>query len=279
MKKVLAEKTVCFFAVFATSATALSIFAASSDDAVHPIVDAQYGYLLGGSRNGKWLNDKQTAATLKGGEIYRVWGERLLLGATTGSKARTNEAPCDETWWVKPQRNFGSGVIALGASWNAQPRKIRTESTSNRFYRTEVARNLQRAGIKKPRVVLSQLWRTDLDGDGRDEVLISATNYGGQKAGPMHISSNAKAGEYSLVMLRCIVKGRSQTTTLAQEIYTQNKTFAAPSEFRLAGILDVNGDGRMEIIIRSRYYEGDSLSIYEVESKAPREVLSSGCGA
>jgi hypothetical protein len=262
------------------SALLLSVVAVTrADVTIHPIIDAQYGYLLGASSDGRWLNDKVAAKQLHGGEPLRIWGTQSLLGNADAGKPHTDEAPCGETQWVQPSRNFGNGVFAIGGRWNALPRKPRFQSTSNRFYRAEVERILKQAGIKKPKVVLSQLWRIDLDGDGRDEVLFSATNYGGTKAGPMQISSNARSGEYSVVLLRTLVNGRVQTVSLAKEIYTRNQTFAAPNEHRIGAVLDANGDGKMEIVLRSRYYEGDAVSLLEFNNSKVREVLSAGCGA
>lgn len=256
----------------------LRLVAPAADAKIHPLVDARFGYLLGGSRNGKWVSDKETAKAIMGREAYRVYGASTLLGNSTGSKTRTDEAPCNDTHWVTLKKNY-NGVLALGANWNAAPRKVRAQNTTGSFYKREVARILRAHGIKKPTVKIAQLWRVDLEGDGRDEVLLSATNYGGERAGPKHISANAKAGEYSLVLLRKIVGGSTRTIVLAEEYYPAAKTFSAPNEHRLAGVLDANGDGKMEILLRSSYYEGDSISLLEIKGDKVHAPLSVGCGA
>jgi hypothetical protein len=246
--------------------------------ALHPIVDPQSGYLIGGSKNGKWVTDKETAKSLTGADTYRVLGHSTPLGQAIGSKARTGEAPCSETFWVNLSKNF-NGQIAVSADWNPVPRHLRVQNPQQKFYRSEVARVLRARGIKNPKVRIAQLWRVDLDGDGTDEVLLLATNHRGQKAGPNGISSASSAGDYSLALLRKIVDGKVRTLTLAQEIYPQAKTFNAPNVFSFAGVYDLNGDGKMEIVLRGRYYEGDWMSVYEVRGAGAREVLSSGCGA
>src|SRR5687767_14230725 len=111
----------------------LSAAFAATTESVHPVVDAQSGYLLGGSKNGKWVNANEAAKTLKGGETYRVYGNTAAARNTTGSKPRTDEAPCDETYWVTPKKNF-NGVVALGATWNAIPRKARSQKLNQRTY-------------------------------------------------------------------------------------------------------------------------------------------------
>ena len=172
------------------SAMALSVLAASVP--VAPVVDAQTGYLLGGSRNGKWIDDKEMARALQGGEPFRVYSSNSKLGDTTGSKTRTGEAPCDATHWVTLKRNY-NGVLAVGGKWNALPRRYRAQNTSQKLYRDDVAKVLRQRGIKNPKVTIAQHWRIDLEGDGIEEVLLSATNYKGLKAGQYGISSSAHA--------------------------------------------------------------------------------------
>jgi hypothetical protein len=275
-------KSLVAFAAFAGCTLSSSFFLArplaGADAVIQPIVDAQYGYLLGGSKNGRWIGDKETAKAIKGNETYRVYGLSTRLGMTTGSDTRTDEAPCSETHWVRLQKNF-NGVLALGGNWNAAPRRTRVQNVNQRIYRNAVASYLRSHGLRNPKVVIAQLWRVDLEGDGREEVLLCATNYKGQKAGPMNISANASAGDYSIVLLRKVTGSRVTTIPLAAEIYPRNKTFVAPNEHRLAGVLDANGDGKMEIVLRSRYYEGDAVTLIEVNGTQTREVLSAGCGA
>ena len=72
---------------------------------------------------------------------------------------------------------------------------------------------------------------------------------------------------------------RIATMLLAGEVYPRAKVFNAPNAYTLAGIYDLNGDGKMEIVLRSNYYEGGSTSIFEVQGATAKEVVSSGCGA
>ncbi len=248
---------------------------------VQPIVDAQSGYLIGGSARGNWIAAKDVAKTLKANEKYSVYGSSTFLGKTTGSKPRSQEAPCEETQWVTLKKNF-NGVLGLSETAKPIPRKVRVQNVNQKIYRDAVMKILKAGKIKNPKVVVSQIWRVDLDGDNTDEVLISATHYAnprGEKPQPFHISSSANAGDYSLVLLRKIIRGKVQTIVLEQEIYAQNKEFSAPSMHRLSGVYDLNGDGNMEILLNSRYYEGDWMSVVEVKGAAAREVLSVGCGA
>ena len=42
---------------------------------------------------------------------------------------------------------------------------------------------------------------------------------------------------------------------------------------------DLNGDGRMEVVLSQRYYEGSSTVVYEFgDDGRLHQVLSAGCG-
>ncbi len=109
-----------------------------------------------------------------------------------------------------------------------------------------VASFLKGAGINKPEVKILQLLRVDLDGDGVEEVLISANSSDQQ-------SMIMTKGDFSVVLLRRVVGGASQTIPLVSEVETK-----VPKEPRMDGkyhhtetvaaILDINGDGVMEVI-------------------------------
>src|SRR5688500_11193202 len=62
-----------------------------------PIVELSVGGIIGGVANGKWVKDKQVAATLKGQEEYLLVGWKGIEegGVTLGSKP-VAEVPCDE---------------------------------------------------------------------------------------------------------------------------------------------------------------------------------------
>ena len=46
-----------------------------------------------------------------------------------------------------------------------------------------------------------------------------------------------------------------------------------------AAVLDLNGDGKLEVIVHSFYYEGAQTTIYRCELDKIEAVLSVECGA
>jgi hypothetical protein len=43
-------------------------------------------------------------------------------------------------------------------------------------------------------------------------------------------------------------------------------------------VLDLDGDGKMEVVVASQYYEGGATTIYRCDPKKVEELLSVSCG-
>jgi len=56
------------------------------------------------------------------------------------------------------------------------------------------------------------------------------------------------------------------TLPLVGEYYRQAEELAYPSTHALATVLDVNGDGTMEIVVHSTLWEGTATTIYAVQA-------------
>lgn len=245
-----------------------------------PLFDVEAGYLLGGSQNRKWIGAKATATGLKSGATYRVFSATRGLGTGKATKPQSQGAPCPDTLWSKISPDFSkrNAQFALGGAHNPLPRTFANEKPDNFVYRALVASILKSKGIVKPDVQLSQVWRVDLDGDGTQEVLITATrkaDYGD----PNRIESHSRAGDYSLLLLRRLVKGKVRNELVEGEFYPRAKEFNAPGFYRLAAVLDTDGDGKMEFLVRGAYYEGHWTSLYVPGGLKTRAVLTEGCGA
>jgi hypothetical protein len=49
--------------------------------------------------------------------------------------------------------------------------------------------------------------------------------------------------------------------------------------YDLAAVLDLDGDGTLEVVVSWLYYEGSGLEAYEIGSEGVTRVLNGGCGA
>ncbi len=241
-----------------------------------PIVEVETGYFFGATRAGKWMKAENTAKSIGEEQTYKIYGLTESLGETKGGKPKSIEEPCPDVFTVALSRKPKSGVIALAAPWNALPRKPRVADPTQKVYVDTVRDFLIARGVRDPKVRISKIIRADVEGDGEDEVLISATNYFAKDDEVlMHAP---KAGSYSIVLLRRVVAGKVRTQLVAGEIYPKTDSSAAPNVYEVSAVLDLNGDGKLEVVVHSMYYEGGATTIYRCEVGKIIEVLSVACG-
>ncbi len=249
-----------------------------NQSAIVPIVDLKAlepGCFLGASRDGKWIASDDASLNTLGERSYRFYSLTGEAGATTGSKPYNAGAPCEETKEVKfSPAPPASATIAFGGEWNPMPRAVKVQSTGQTVYQQVVAAFLKSKGIANPRINLAQVIRVDLEGDGTEEVILSASTF---KEG--HVTPDAKAGDYSVVLMRKVIAGKAETIVIYGEYYPRAKEFNAPNWCGVSAILDLNGDGRMEIVVHGGYYEGSWTTVYNIDGKKIEEALGCGCGA
>jgi hypothetical protein len=244
---------------------------------VHPIVvyppyDSASGYLLGGSQDGKWLDPAATAKLLKGGESYSLYSDTVIAGAYTGNLPSAGSPTCTrmQSVTLKPKPTV-AGVFAIGGTWKALPRIPQEIPTSNDSYRQAIGKLLQENGIPASEIMLTRILKIDLEGDGVDEVIISANRFA-EKTG-----HDVTAGDYSLVVLRKVSGNTVLTLPLVATYYLKAQKLAYPNQYTLATVLDLNGDGKMEIGVEITGWEKVGTLGYEVEGNAVKNILSMRC--
>jgi len=238
-------------------------------------------YLLGGSAGGKWLKPEAAAALIPGGEHYRLYTLAGKVGTSVGRKPTKGkkDGPCADTLYVSltPITKDIESLVAVGGPWNAMPRPIKITSMEQQIYKEAAAEILKSQGIENPQVILTQVLQVDLDGDGVEEVLVSSTNY--KRYEPRgRLTPNIRAGDYSVVFLRKVVQGKVVTSIIKGEYYPQAKEFYVPTEHKVIGVLDLNGDGIMEIVLSHQHYEGEWIAVYRVEGTKITLLFGMGCG-
>jgi FG-GAP repeat len=257
--------------ICATSAAAIDL---------HPIVEVQSGYLFGATADGKWIKANEAAKAIGDETTYRVYGLTQSLGEVKGGRPKAVEDVCTDTLTVSLSPKPEKGVIALAAPWNALPRKPRIADKTQQVYVDAVRDFLQTKGIGQPKVKIDNILRVDLDGDGEEEVLISATNYFSMKD---RVPMRSPASSYSMVLLRRVVSGKVETQLVQGEFYpkayvSSDGSFNAPNAYSVIAVLDLDGDGKMEVVVASNYYEGAETTIYRCDPKKVEALLSVACG-
>lgn len=257
----------------------ISLFAdsAAGQSTLVPIVDLRTGGLFGGVQNGKWITAAKTVPLIKPKmEFVLVGWNGVEEGGVSLADFNGESEACGEHWSFRFELEQNEGVgLGTNAAWNPAPRKAR-KVAATQAYRTAVNNFLRSKGFRRPAAAVKQVYIVDLDGDGVDEALISATRYA------RGIMEGQSIGDYSFTLLRA-VKGKGAVSHLLQgEFFAARapKNHWPPNVYELSGVVDLNGDGRMEIILSSHYYEGGSNSVFEYRNGKPMEIkeLSIECG-
>jgi hypothetical protein len=243
---------------------------------VHPIVIAHMYLLLGGAVDGAWRSAEKMKPLVRGGERYQLYSLTGRRGQAAGT-AVTIEQPGEyHHVALRPLPRSHEDVVGICAKWNAQPRLVKVQNPRQQVYQEAVRAILKKHGLPNARIGLVQALRVDLEGDGKEEVLLSATVPRSDYPYPVR-----RKGDYSVVALRRIVNGKVQTSILGEDYSLKDGSFeeGCSYEFDVLGVLDLNGDGIMEVLVRWEYYEGRGVEVHAVQGGKVRVVLSDGFGA
>ncbi len=241
-----------------------------------PIVELKFRGLMGGVQNGKWVAPTRFRDRLKAETEFVLVGRNGVEegGVTLGKKGEQEDVCQDFTRFEFELEQDHGVAIGSSAKWNPMPRMPKAIDLNNATYKTVIANFLKKKGIARTTSKLTEAFRVDLDGDGVEEVVLAATFY---KKG---LSSNAAVGDYSLVLVRKAV-GKVVTDHLLEGDFILKKVdFGAPAEHHISAIADLNGDGKMEIVLYGSYYEGDFARAYEMRAGKPVMIreFEIGCG-
>lgn len=137
------------------------------------------------------------------------------------------------------------------------PRKPKQLDTSRQVDIDTVKDVSKQKGTSVKVACITSSLQVDLEGDGQDEVIIYATS-------PDFNELIYKKGDYSLVVLRKLVKGKVQTFLLTGQFNTDSEKkhpageLYLPQIFRPVGMFDVDGDGALEILVGWTCHRADS---------------------
>jgi hypothetical protein len=236
--------------------------------AVYPVVDAETGFVLGGWADG-WLDPAETVVLLDR-LPYRLYANGQPAGAVDGQPLPAAGGPCPQPM-VRFDGAFPPGSIALlaAATWAPDARPV-TEVAATTGLQGQVMRLLQTQGIAEPEVRLVQVLRADLEGDGLDELFVTALRLG-DGSGEREVN----AGDYALVALQ--PADGTPLVPLVLDVYLEAGAETIVTVPGVGGILDVNGDGRMEVVVRALRNGGMAATVFAGDGKALLPVVGMEC--
>jgi hypothetical protein len=226
--------------------------------------------LLGGTENGVWIDAATTAARLSGGEVYNLFSPAGAAGSASGTKP-TREMICGTyslQWTPPPSESF---LVGVGGNWNALPR-IPEEPPISDFDRYHHAAQdwLESQGDSGGEGFrLSRILLVDLDGDGDREALISGTRM------TENTGHDVAAGDFSFALV--YDETVPQTFVLAGEYYPAAQSLVFPKVYSFVSILDLNGDGRMEVLVEVFRWEGGGTMVFEYDGSGVGKIFDSVC--
>jgi hypothetical protein len=223
--------------------------------------------------------DGKRPVPVSGGETYEILGLTGLVTTGTGSEAREGCETDPGTSMIKISgmefNGSGPGPIAVSSVATPRPRLTSILDPAAPVYREAAGNVMTERGIDDPDADVVQALRTDLEGDGKDEVLVVAERIADRTG------LYARPGDYSFVLLRRVVNGTVRTTIVAESVPDVSPdTTPFIYSHRVSAIADLNADGRMEVALELRQYEGIGVSVYELQPDgAMTAVMGSDCGA
>jgi hypothetical protein len=248
----------------------------SGDWADQPLVVTDFG-ALGWWNGTDWLDaESEGTIPVAGGEDYQtIVGDSL--GITTGGSQQTVCDPLGLIGVVLDDPGLlgeypGPYGVAISAPFDLQPYLYDDDDPDDGTYAAFAAELLSSRGLDVGNPVIKQLVRTDLEGDGVNEVLVVA-----EEVTPGLL---LQPGDYSILFMRKVIEGEVQTAVLEETIVMDegDQFLGAHS---VGTVADLNGDAKMEIVSNSAFFEGFGVAVWEYvdDDLGATLRLERGCGS
>lgn len=235
------------------------------------VYQATFFLLLGGVSRETWLSPDISVSRFAGEVTYSLhsftqestyflWGKSPQFSPTCKAYSVSTGAALDE-----------SGFVGVVDGWDITKRPATELSADGQFYSQVVSDWLTGEGVSVPEVDSIHVYRVDLEGDGTDEVFISATHLDDSQ-------HTTKAGDYSIVLMRQVVGNEAVTKLIVGDVYrSQDLEITYPRTYSLANFIDLNQDGRLEVVVEIRKWEGFGARVFQIDGEDVLPALSAEC--
>jgi hypothetical protein len=165
-------------------------------------------------------------------------------------------------------------MVGVASGWTLRTRTATELSSDNPSYVQALKDWFQAQGTLPAEIHLTHILQTDIEGDGIDEILLSASYF---KDPSGHLTAT---GDYSIVLMRKAIGNQVITIPLVKDYYVSNVSggeLSYPNTYRVLDTLDLNQDGTLEVIVGVTRWEGLGALIYQVDGQNIQEVLRAIC--
>jgi hypothetical protein len=226
-------------------------------------------FLLGGTENGEWLSPEMVLPHVSN-ETYHIYGLEGPVVPADGEKPVLDQI-C-QLYRVDidlvPQDELSIGVTG---NWDVTSRPEEEFPTDTPAYVDELTNWLIDKGFPEPAVEISQILRVDLEGDGTDEVLISASHF------VEPTGHDVEFGDYSLVLMRKVVGDSVMTIPIIADYYYE-VAMQFPLTYAMTLPADLNNDGVLEVLVGVERWEGSGVIVFEIRGTTVQPVFEALCG-
>jgi hypothetical protein len=228
-------------------------------------------FLLGGTKNGEWLSPEIVAPYVLEDETYQIYRMDGPGGVAKG-KQPVFEEFCRMYRVETDSYPLSGPAVGVTGSWDVVPRVAEEFPTDTPTYVDELTNWLKKKGFSEPVTEISQILRVDIEGDGTDEVLISASHF----VDPT--GHGVEYGDYSLVLMRKVVGDSVETVPVLANYYYQEYPLQFPLIYAMTFPADLDDDGVLEILVGVERWEGLGIIVFEIDGTTVVPIFEGLCG-
>jgi hypothetical protein len=245
-----------------------------------PVLYGAGGFLLviGGIRTDQgWLSSDQAVQYIGGEMDYDFFGPNESEAIQVRGSVPEFMPPCRNA--MHASQVLPEPMVGVASNWISEKRATRFLSTgapSYPSYIQAVTEWFHSQGNFPKEINITSVLQTDLEGDGVDEVLLSASYF------KHRISFLTETDDYSVVLMRKVVGDQVVTVPLVKDYYVSSIPKAEvsyPKAYRITDAVDLNRDGTLEVIVEVEGLERSGAVVYRIDGQNVREVLRMICGA
>jgi len=223
--------------------------------------------LLGGVSRDVWLAPDVSVARFAGEATYSL--HTLVQENKYFVRGKAPEFfPISQSYSIRTDADINEvGMVGVVDSWNITKRVVTELSADGQFYQQAVIDWLTAEGVTAPQLDVLHVFRVDIEGDGVDEIFISANHLDESQ-------HTTKAGDYSVVLMRKVVGNDAVTIPIVGDVYhSQEPEITYPLTYSLANFIDLNQDGALEVIVDTRNWEDFGAIIYQIDGQDVIQAL------